>query len=486
MAEKFETLIAGAWTGGTSSEWFEIRNPADTTDTVGIFPALDQQDIARAIESAREGLKRWRATSVIDRGEVLRRAADIIRERGEDIARDVTREMGKLLKEARTEVTKTADFLDYYASYARWPIGEILADARPGAEAHVVREPRGVVLAIAPWNDPLITPARKVCPALIAGNSVVLKPAPESPLSAINLARALDDAGLPPGVLNVFVTADDQVSEQLVNSDGWDAVTFTGSTEVGLQLQNQLAGRNIPLQTEMGGKNAAVVLEDADPDAVVEAVVVGAFAQAGQRCTATSRLLVQGAQYGSIVDRLSDRSRRIKVGAGWNEESEMGPLVADHRVETILDYLDRSKKEGASIAAGGERLTDEGHERGHFLAPTLVADVRDDYEIWSNELFGPVLSLMSVDSVERAIAAVNASPYGLSASIFTRDLEAAHRFAEEADVGCVAINLPTAGWDVHMPFGGFKASGSAFKEQGSYSLEFYTRVKTVAMKVRGI
>lgn len=486
MANRFDTLIAGEWAAGARGEWFDVRNPADASDVVGAFPALAEDDAARAVEAARDALPGWRSTSVIERGDILRRAAGLVRERRESIARDVTREMGKLIAEARSEVTKVADFLEYYASFGRRPVGELLPDARPGAEARAVREPRGVALAITPWNDPILTPARKLCPALIAGNTVVLKPAPESPLSALHLARAMDDAGLPPGALSVVTGPGDEVSRRLVTSDGFDAVTFTGSTAVGLELQRQLAGRNIPLQTEMGGKNAAVVLADANPDLVIEALVTGAFAQAGQRCTATSRVLVEADRYDAVVDRLAERTRVIRVGPGLDESSEMGPVVAERRLEEILGYLERGCRAGAEIAVGGERLDDDRRGNGWFLAPTVVAGVDERSELWHDELFGPVVGLMPVDSIERAIQLVNESRYGLSASIFTRDLAAAHRFVDGVDVGCVAVNLPTAGWDVHMPFGGFRDSGSAFKEQGTAALEFYTRIKTVAMKVRGI
>ena len=486
MAERFETLVAGEWGPRGNGEWFEIRNPADSSDVVGEFPALGERDAARALAAAADALAGWRATPVVERGEILRGAAVLVRERREEIARDVTREMGKLIGESRGEVAKVADFLDYYASFGRRPFGELLPDARAGAEARAVREPRGVVLAITPWNDPMVTPARKLCPALVSGNTVVLKPAAESPLSALHLARALHDAGLPPAVLSVVTGPGDEVARRLVASNGFDALTFTGSTAVGLELQRQLAGRNIPLQTEMGGKNAAVVLADANPDLVTEALVAGAFVQAGQRCTATSRVLVEAERYGGLVERLAERSRALRVGPGLDEASEMGPLVAERRVDEILDYLERGRSEGAEIAAGGERLREGGLANGWFLAPTVVAGVETGSPLWRDELFGPVVGVTPVESVERAIDLVNDSRYGLSASIFTRDLEAAHRFAEGVDVGCVAVNLPTAGWDVHMPFGGFRESGSAFKEQGTAALEFYTRVKTVAMKVKGI
>lgn len=486
QGDKRQSLIGGGWVDGGRGRWYDVHNPADARQVVARVPAMDGGDIARALESAAEGARRWRSTSIVERGEILRRAAVLIRERLDEIARDVTLEMGKLIGEARGETAKAADFLEYYAGFGRRPIGEVLPDGRLGAEARTIREPRGVVLAITPWNDPVITPARKLCPALIAGNAVVLKPAPESPLSALHLARALHDAGLPAGVLNVVTGPDDEVARGLVGSDGVQALTFTGSTAVGLSLQKALAGRNLVLQTEMGGKNAAVVLADADPKLVIEALLAGAYAQAGQRCTATSRVLVQATGYEELVERFAARAREIRVGPGLSETSQMGPLVAESRLDGVLASLESARGIGAEVLAGGRRLRDDGLGHGWFMGPTVVGEAEPRSELWRDELFAPVVAFTSVEDLDRAIEIVNSSAYGLSAAIFTRDLEASHRFADRVDVGCVSVNLPTAGWDVQMPFGGFKQSGSGFKEQGENALEFYSRVKTIAMRTREI
>ena len=481
-----QSLIGGRWMDATGGGWYEIHNPADGRQLVARVPAMDDRDVVRALEAAAEGGRRWRATSIVERGEVLRRAAGLLRERREEIARDVTLEMGKLIGEARQETAKAADFLEYYAGFGRRPIGEILPDARMGAEARTIREPRGVVVAITPWNDPVITPARKVCPALISGNGVVLKPAPESPLSALHLARALHDAGLPAGVLNIVTGPGDDVARKLVESDGFQALSFTGSTEVGLGLQKKLAGRGITVQTEMGGKNAAVVMADADPKLVIDALIAGAYVQAGQRCTATSRVMVEAAKYEEVLKGFAGRAREIRVGPGLSDEAQMGPLVAESRLESVLASLESARSSGADVVAGGGRLHDGGLDHGWFMAPTVVGETEPRSEIWRDELFAPVVGFTPIDSLDRAIELVNGSRYGLSAAIFTRDLEVAHRFADAAEVGCVAVNLPTAGWDVHLPFGGFKDSGSGFKEQGENVLEFYSRVKTIAMRTRAI
>ena len=485
MAEQFPGLIGGRWVIPSGDEWFEVRNPADAAEVVGEFPSMSGTDAQTALESARMALRGWRQTPVLARGAILSRSAALIRERSEQLARDLTREMGKLIGEARAEIMKTADFLDYSGSLSRSAVGALLPDARDGVEVRTIREPQGVVLAITPWNDPILTPARKLCPALMTGNTVVLKPAPEAPLAALGLARALLESGLPAGVLNV-VTGFDELGRQLVSNRGFDALTFTGSTHVGLELQRQIAEMNIPIQTEMGGKNATVVLSDASPDLVVESLVVGSFGQAGQRCTATSRLLVARDEYSRFLERLTARVRKLRVGPGLIETSEMGPVISEQRLQTLLEALSRGAAEGAAIMHGGDRVSEGDLSRGFFLTPTIVSDVAAESELWRDELFGPVLSVRPVDGIDDAIQAVNDSPYGLSASIFTRDIEAAFRFADEVDAGCIAVNLPTVGWDVHVPFGGFGHSGSSVKEQGEQAVDFYTRLKSIAVKVRGI
>ncbi len=465
---------------------YEIRNPADAREVVGEAPALDAAGVERALARAHDAQRVWRRTPIVERAEILRRAGAAVRACADELATGVTREIGKLLAESRVEAAKTADFLEYYASFGRRPVGEILPDARPGAEARTVREPRGVVVAIAPWNDPLITPARKLAPALVTGNAVVLKAAPESPLTALSLARILAGAGLPEGVLEVVTGPGDEVSRQLVAADGYDALTFTGSTETGREVRRTLAGRNIPLQTEMGGKNAAVVLEDANLDLAVDALAAGAFAQAGQRCTATSRVLVERRVYGTLLRRLSERASGIRVGPGLDGASTMGPLVAEPRLEAALASVDAARGDGAELVEGGVRADGDGLSHGWFLRPTLLEVPAETNVAWREELFAPVAALMPFDGLDTAIELVNGTAYGLSAAIFTRDLEAAHHFAAEVDAGCIAVNLPTAGWDVHLPFGGFRESGSPFKEQGVEAFAFCTRVKTVAMRTAGL
>ncbi len=483
MAERFKNLVAGEWVGSRSGETLRDLNPADTTDVVAEFPAMSAEDVTRAVDAAADAFPGWKALTPVARGAILSRAAELIRERAEAIARDLTREMGKTLREARGEVRRASYFFDYYGAFGRWPIGDHLPDEREGVFTFTVREPLGVVIAIAPWNDPALTPARKLAPALIAGNTVVLKPATLTPLSAWHLMRALHDAGMPRGVVNLVTGPARATGDPLVDHPAVRAITFTGSTAVGLALQARVAGRNIRVQTEMGGKNALVVLADADPALAADLAVAAGFGQSGQRCTATSRVIVQTQARARFMEAFLARTRRITVGPGLDEETTMGPVVDENQLVTTLEAVERGRREGARVLYGGERLAGPRYERGYFVAPTILEDVAPTMTVAQEEIFGPVVAVMEAADVEQAVEIVNGTRYGLSAAVVTGSLAAAHAFARGVETGCVAVNLPTVGWDVHTPFGGFKDSGSPYKEHGIEGLQFYTRVKSVAMRV---
>ena len=485
MAERYKILVAGEWVdarGGTLQD----LNPADTSEVVAEFPSMTAEDVTRAVDAAAEAFPAWKALTWTARGAVLRRAAELIRERLEGIARDLTREMGKTLREARGEVARAAAFFDYYGAYGRLPIGDHLPDERDGVFTFTVREPLGVVVAIAPWNDPALTPARKLAPALIAGNTVVLKPATLTPLSAWHLIRALHDAGMPRGVVNMVTGPARATGDPLIRHPAVRAITFTGSTAVGLELQAKVAGRNVRVQTEMGGKNAMVVLKDADPQLAAALAVAAGFGQTGQRCTATSRVVVERGVRDAFVEAFVAQAKRIRVGRGLDEGTDMGPVVDGSQLETVLRSVETGRREGAEVLFGGERLSGPGYDRGFFVQPTILGNVAPTMTVAQEEIFGPVVAVLEADDVERAVEIVNSTRYGLSASVVTRSLAAAHAFARGVETGCVAVNLPTVGWDVHTPFGGFKDSGSAFKEHGIEGLQFYTRVKSVAMRVAGV
>lgn len=485
MAERYKNLVAGEWVdsrGGTVQD----LNPADTSEVVAEFPSMTAEDVTRAIDAAAGAFPSWKAKTWTARGAIMRRAAELIRERAEPIARDLTREMGKTLREARGEIQRTSFFFDYYGAYGRLPIGDYLPDERDGVFTFTAREPLGVVAAIAPWNDPALTPARKMAPALIAGNTVVLKPATLTPLSAWHLLRALHDAGMPKGVVNMVTGPARATGDPLLLHPAVRAVTFTGSTAVGLAIQAKVAGRNIRVQTEMGGKNAMVVLKDASVKLAAELAVAAGYGQSGQRCTATSRVVVDRGIKDAFLNEFMTRTKQIKVGSGLDDATTMGPVVDDSQLQTVLKAVETGRREGAEVLFGGQRLGGSGFDRGYFVQPTVLGNVTPSMAVAQEEIFGPVVAVMEAADVQQAIEIVNGTRYGLSASVVTRSLEAAHTFARGVDTGCVAVNLPTVGWDVHTPFGGFKESGSAFKEHGIEGLQFYTRVKSVAMRVAGI
>ncbi len=467
--------------GPASSAVLEVRDPADLRSVVAEIPAMSAGEVAAAYERARAGFGVWRQAGPLDRAAVLASCAGLIRARAEEGAVTLVRENGKTLAEARVEVTKTADFLDYYASFARQPWGEILADARGGTQTTARSEPVGVVLAITPWNDPLLTPARKLGPALIAGNAVVLKPSRQTPMIAAWLAGLLAEAGLPAGVLGVVTGRDRDISQALLRHPELDALTFTGSTDTGSFLRRELAGRNVRLQTETGGKNASVVLADADLELAAATVAAAAFAQAGQRCTATSRLIVDSGVALELLDLLRGQVEACVLGPGLDPATTLGPLATPEHRDGVLRHVERARAEGAEVITGGGRPDGDALQYGCYVEPALVS-VEPGHSLWREEVFGPVVAVTPAAGFDEAVGLANDSEYGLSAAVFTTSLRRAYEFIDRAEAGQVSVNLPTSGWDVHHPFGGFRDSGSPFKEQGAPGLRFYTRIKTAAVR----
>ena len=475
-------LVNGEFVDARLGTTLDVSDPATNGEIIGQVPAMGPEDLDEVFRAAVEGAKTWKATGHLERGRILLHTASLIREHSEDLIATIVTEMGKTRAEATGEVGKSAEFFEYYGGLARLPFGEYLPDARPGTFASQIREPIGVVLLITPWNDPLLTPARKLAPALLAGNAVVLKPASETPIIALKLAEILHEAGLPAGVLGTVTGRGADIGQKLTSHQGLRAVSFTGSTEIGIQLQKELAGTGIRVQTEMGGKNAAVVLEDADLDAAIPTIIAGAFAQAGQRCTATSRLIVQRGVETEVRSKLVAAMAELKVASGSTPGASLGPVVSKKAQQQVQAHISTAVGQGAEVIATAP-LGEEQRQTGAFVEPTLLG-ISPDLDIWRDEVFGPVLAMTVVDTVEEAINAVNDSAYGLSSAVFTKDLGQAFAFINSVDTGQVSVNQPTTGWDIHHPFGGFKDSGSPFKEQGLEALGFYTRIKTAAIRTQ--
>lgn len=482
MSDRYSMLIGGRWVPGSAS--FPLHNPSDIRDVVGEAPCASQQDVQDALDAARSALPVWRDASVLARGAVLEAAARLIEKNEQQLSLLISREIGKLRGEALGEVRKTRDFFSYYAGLARAPQGQLLGDGRSWTAVTVRREALGVVALVTPWNDPILTAARKLCPALLCGNTALLKPAPQAPLCALSLTRILEEAGIPAGVLSVLTGEGDEVGKWIVSAEGLDGISFTGSTGVGLEISGLGGRKNLPVQTEMGGKNTAVVLDGADVDLAVRCVIDGAYTQAGQRCTATSRVLATEGCYDEFISTLQKRVMALRPGLPEAPDSEMGPLIARERRDAIVAGLNEARRAGASVLCEGVAIEESVYTYGHFMTPALIADVPVDDEVWTGELFGPVLAVRLAKDLDEAIDAINVGPYGLSAALFSRDIDAVEHFSSAVNVGCVAVNLPTAGWDVHVPFGGFKLSGGGPKEQGLSALDFYSRLKTVAIRTR--
>lgn len=481
MTIPIEHLVDGVWGDGGDASAIEDINPADDADTIGQLRLSGPANAIATVDAAAAAFPVWRRTPLIARGAILARAADLLRERIGGIAADITRENGKTLTEAHIEVTKSADFLDYYAGFGRLTYGDLLDDARPNTRVTARREPIGVVVAIAPWNDPMLTPARKLSPALISGNTVIAKPSSQTPIALQHFIRALHDAGIPAGVVN-SIHADNRVMSEIVLADPRIAgVTVTGSTATGYALDRLLAGRSVRFQAEMGGKNPAVVMPDADIELAGRTIAMAGFAQAGQRCTATSRVIVHREVAAELIELLTAAAQAHRPGPASTPGTTMGPLISREHQSSVLEHVARAVREGATVRAGGGPSLVAGNAAGCFVEPTVLSDVTPSMSIWRDEVFGPVLAVTVVDDFASAIKAANDTAYGLSASVFTTSLSTAERFIEEVDAGQVSVNLPTSGWDVHHPFGGFKDSGSAFKEQGLDGLRFYTRIKTAAV-----
>jgi aldehyde dehydrogenase (NAD+) len=452
------------------------ENPAASNERLGGFKSADIEMVKAAVRVAADAWPSWRNTAAPSRGKVLLEAARLMDKHREEMARLISLEEGKAIKDSRAEVQRSINITEFMSGEGRRFGGYTSGSEMSTKFAFTTRQPLGVVACITPWNFPLAIPAWKIAPALIAGNSVILKPASATPASAVRLAEIYQEAGLPDGVLNVLAARGGPAAEALLDADEVRAVSLTGHTSTGRHVAARLAARGIPMQGELGGKNAAIVLADADLDLACAGIVDGAFGSTGQRCTATSRTIVVDSVADQLLDKVVARTRQLVVGPGVNEATDVGPAVTADQRESVLKYLDIGQNEGAESVYTAElgQLPE-----GHWLAPTVFDRVRPEMRVAREEIFGPVLSVIRVPDADAAFEAANAVEYGLAASVYTRDVRSIFRFVDRVDVGIAHVNQPTLGGEVHLPFGGVKASGIGPHEQGREAIDFFTKVKTV-------
>jgi aldehyde dehydrogenase (NAD+) len=473
----FRNFIAGAWCEPASGEHFENVNPADTTDVIGRFPLSNVADVDKAVASAKRGFDIWRRTPAPARGDVLRRVGDLLVARKNDIADLMTREMGKPLQETRGDVQEGIDTAYYAGTEGRRLFGHTVPSELSAKWAMTFRRPIGVCGLVTPFNFPMAIPTWKMFPALLCGNSVILKPAEDVPHTATVLVEILLEAGLPPEVIQLIHGRGEDVGAALVEHPDVPVISFTGSTETG-RLVGEVCGRmHKRLSLEMGGKNAQIVLNDADLDLALDGVLWGAFGTAGQRCTATSRLILQGGIHDNFLGMLVDKARGLRLGDGRKSGTEVGPLIHEASRRKVEQYVDIGQAEGADLLCGGRRPEARGLANGFFFEPTIFARVEPGSRLEQEEIFGPVLSVVRVSTPEEAFAVNNDVKYGLSSSVYTRDVNVAYRALVELDNGITYINAPTIGAEAHLPFGGVKQTGNGHREGGWEVYEFYSETK---------
>jgi alpha-ketoglutaric semialdehyde dehydrogenase len=475
----FKNYINGEWVESRSGKTIEDRNPANADELVGIFPASNAEDVAHAVDAAKAAYKWWRLTPAPKRGEILFHAAEILVERKEDFARDMTREMGKVLTETRGDVQEAIDMTYLMAGEGRRQFGHVAPSELPNKFAMAVRSPVGVAGLITPWNFPMAIPSWKAMPALICGNTVVLKPAEDTPLSTYNLVQVFEEAGLPPGVLNVVFGDGPGAGAPMLANPGVDLLSFTGSTEVGRIVSQACAPTFKKCHLEMGGKNIIVVMDDANLDLAIEGAVWGGFGTTGQRCTAASRVAVHKKVYREFVEKFVARVKALKVGDGLDAATQMGPCINEQQLKTVMSYVEIGRNEGAKLAAGGHRIQGGASPRGWFHEPTVFVDCDAKMRICQEEIFGPVVAVIPFDTFDEALEIANGVNYGLSASVYTRNVNNAFRAQRDLETGIVYINAPTIGAETHLPFGGTKNTGNGHREAGLAALDFYSEWKTV-------
>jgi alpha-ketoglutaric semialdehyde dehydrogenase len=485
MPENFKNFIAGEWVAPTTGAYFENRNPADWDEVIGCFPRSGPDDVTRAVAAAQRGFAQWSKTPAPIRGDVLHRVGDLLVQRKDEIARAMTREMGKVLAETRGDVQEGIDTAYYAHTEGRRLFGRTVPSELRNKWAMSYRRPIGVAGLITPFNFPLAIPTWKMFPALLCGNAVIFKPAEDVPLTAHLLVEVLLEAGLPPDVVQLVHGEGSVVGRAIVEHPDISVISFTGSTETGSGIGATCGKMHKRLSLEMGGKNAMIVMDDADLDLALEGVLWGAFGTTGQRCTATSRLIVHEKVHDTFVQLLSDRADKLRLGPGLEETTEVGPLINEDARKKVEYYVGVGEAEGARRLIGGARPSDKRLERGWFYRPTVLAGVRPGMRVEQEEIFGPVLSVIKVGSLDEAIRVNNDVRYGLSSSLYTRDVNAAFRAMTELDNGITYVNAPTIGAEAHLPFGGVKQTGNGHREGGWEVYDFYSETKVVYVDFSG-
>lgn len=485
MSDYFKNFIDGEWVESASGETFKSINPADTRRVLGEFQRSNKEDVDRAVDAAHRAFESWRSVPAPERGRLIARVFNILSKKVDELALIMTEEEGKILAEAKGEVIKGLNLLEFYSGEGFRIQGETLPSELRDSFIYTIRQPLGVCAIITPWNFPFAIPCWKIAPALVAGNTVVFKPASWTPLMALKIVEAFEEAGVPKGVLNMVTGPGSLAGDALVKNPKVKAVSFTGSTEIGREINKTVAERLVKITCEMGGKNPVVVMEDADLKLAVDGIIKGAFGSTGQRCTATSRLIAVKKIHDEIIDMIKAGAEKIKVGPGWVEGVTMGPAVSKEQLETDLYYIGVAKEEGAELVMGGKRLTGGDYDYGYFIEPTIFKGVTREMRIFKEEVFGPVLSVIKAEDFEEALDLANDCRYGLSSSIYTRNPDYIMRFVQGIEAGMTHINSPTIGGEAQIPFGGIKDTGVGEREMGRWGLNFFTELKVVFYEYSG-
>ncbi len=479
MAQTFKNFIGGKEKDAESGRTFENRNPADWSDIIGIFPKSAKTDVDAAVDAAKHAYRSWSLTPAPKRGEIVKRAGDILVARKEELAREMTREMGKVLLETRGDVQEGIDTAYYSASEGRRMFGVTAPSELADKFAMSMRVPVGVAGIISPWNFPMAIPTWKIFPALVSGDTIVFKPASDTPKTAATLVEILVEAGVPDGVVNIVHGGGNEVGTAIVEHEDIELISFTGSTAVGKKISETASKFLKRVSLELGGKNAEIVMDDANLELALDGILWGAFGTTGQRCTATSRLILHEKIYERFIDMLAERSSRLKLGNGLDESVEVGPCINEAQRDKVHSYVELGKKEGARLVIGGKPAKENGLNKGWFYNPTIFADVTPDMTIAREEIFGPVLSILKAKSIEHAIELLNGTVYGLSSAVYTKNINHAFKAIRDIKAGITYINAPTIGAETHMPFGGVKQTGNGHREGGASAFDFFTEIKTV-------